>query len=114
MPRGTNNVLYVPKSSVSANRKVTYACMVATIRLHNTEVNRVNVTVGSDILDYPGAATTNCASLNTTKCLLNSTISTPDARFMTLDIQYFYYDTPMARYEYMKLALHFFPVEIIE
>ena len=30
---------------------------------------------------------------------INSTISTPNARFMTLNIQYFYYDTPMARYD---------------
>ena len=36
---------------------------------------------------------------------LNSTISTPGARFMTLDIKDFYYDTAMARYKYMKLAL---------
>ena len=31
MPHGTNTVFYVPKYSVHANRKVTYARMVATI-----------------------------------------------------------------------------------
>ena len=74
MPCGTNTVFYVPKSSVPADRKVTYAHMVATILPHKTEVNRVRVTVGGNILDYPGATTTNCASLTTTKFLLNSTI----------------------------------------
>ena len=65
-------------------------------------------------LDFPGATTTHCASLTTTKCLLNSTISTPGARFMNLDIKDIYYGTAMARYEYMKLALACIPDEIIE
>ena len=88
--------------------------MVTTIRPQKNAVNCFRVTGGSNILDYPGATTTNCASLATTKCFLNSTISTPDAQFMTLDIKDFYYGTPMARYEYMKLALDFFPDKIIE
>ena len=67
MPRGTNNVFYVPKSSIPVNRKVTYAHMVTTIRPYNTKVNRVHVTVSDDKLDYPGATTTHCASLTTTK-----------------------------------------------
>ena len=33
---------------------------------------------------------------------------------MTLDIKYFHYGTPMSRYEYMRLALDFFPDDIIE
>ena len=114
MSRGTNTIFYVPKSRVTVDCKVTYSCMIATIRSHKTEVNHVSVTVGGDIIEYPGATTTNCASLFTMKCLLNSTISTPDARFMTLNIKYFYYGTPMSRYEYMKLALDFFPDKIIE
>ena len=114
MPRGTNTVFCVPKSSVPANLKLTYSRTFATIQPHKTKVNRVRVTVSGDIIDYPGAATTKCASLTTTECLLNITISTPDARFMTLDIKYFYYVTPMDRYEYMQLASNLFPDKIIE
>ena len=44
---------------------------------------------------------------------MNSTISTPVARFITLDLKNFYYNTPMGRYEYMKISLAIFPVEII-
>ena len=94
MPCGTKTFFYMPNSSVPVNRKVTYARMVSTIRPHKTEVNRVRVTAGDYIINYYGATTTNCASLTTTKCLLNTTISTPDARFMTLDIKKFYYGTP--------------------
>ena len=71
--------------------------MVASIRPTKAEVNRVCVNVGGDCLDFPGATTTHCASLTTTKCLLNSTIYTPGAHFMTLDIKDFYYGTAMAR-----------------
>ena len=70
--------------------------MVATIRPTKAEVNCVRVTVGGDRLDFPSATTTHCASLTTTKCLLNSTISIPGAQFMTLDIKDFYYGTAMA------------------
>ena len=90
MTCSTNTVLYMPKSSVPTDPKVTYTIMVATSRPHKTEVNRARVTVGSNILDHPGTTTTNCASLPTTKCLLSSTISTPDARFMTIEIKDFY------------------------
>ena len=88
--------------------------MVASVRPTKAEVNRFRVAVGGDSLDFPGAATNHCASLTTTKCLLNSTISTPGARFMTLDIKDFYYGTTMARYEYIKLALACIPDKITE
>ena len=87
--------------------------MVSTIRPTKAKVNRVCVTVGSNRLDFPGATTTHCASLTTTNCLLNSTISTPYARFMTLYLKDFYYGTTMARYEYMKFALDCIPNKIV-
>ena len=109
MPTVTNTVFFVSKASTPSDHKVTYARMVATIRPTKAEVNRVRVTVGGNHLDFTGATTTHCAILTTKKCLINSTISTPDARFMTLDIKDFYYGTAMARYEYMKLALTCIP-----
>ena len=100
MPTGTNTVFFVPKSSIPHDRKVTYARMVATILPTKAKVNRVYITVGGNCLDFPGATTTHCAIFTTTKFLLNSTISTPGARFMTLDIKDFYYGTAMAHYVY--------------
>ena len=88
--------------------------MVATIQPTKSKVNRVRITVGGNRLDLPGATTTYCASLTTTKCFLNSTISTPGASFMTLNIKDFYYGTAMARYKYMKLALSCIPDEKID
>ena len=97
MPTGTNTVFFIAKPAIPQERKVTYARMVASIRPNKAEMNRVHVTVGGDRLNFPGATTTHCVGLTTTKCFLNSTISTSGARFMTLDIKDFYYRTAMAR-----------------
>ena len=45
------------------------------------------------------------ADLPTIKLLWNSVLSTPGARYMTLDISNFYLGNPMARPEYMRLPL---------
>ena len=50
----------------------------------------------------------------TIKLLLNSVISTKDARFMTIDIKDFYLNTPMKRYEYMRLKMSEIPQDFIE
>ena len=94
MPNGTNTVFFIAKSAIHQGQKVTYAQMVASIIPTKAKVNRVRVTVGGDRLDFPGATTTHCAGLKTTKCLLNITISTTGARFMTLDIKDFTMDPP--------------------
>jgi hypothetical protein len=41
------------------------------------------------------------ANLLTVKLLINSTISTPNAKNMTMVIKDFYLNTPMAHYKYM-------------
>ena len=77
MPAGTNTVFFVTKSAIPHGCKVTNAHMVASIQPTKSKVNSVCVIVGGDRLDFPGTTTTHFASLTTTKCLLNSTISTP-------------------------------------
>ena len=86
MPTGTNTVFFIRKCDVPAGRTITYYRLVSVICPHKTETHRVHITVGADKLDFPGITTTKCASLTTTKCLLNSVVSTPDIRFLTLDI----------------------------
>ena len=63
------------------------------------EEHRVQVTVGGEKIDYPSVTVTDTASLSTIKLLINSVISTWHARFLTLDIQNYYYNTPMSRWE---------------
>ena len=113
MPTGTNTVFFIPLSAVPAGCTVIYVRLIASILPHKTETHRVCQTVGGNRLDFPGDTTTNCASLTTTKCISNSTNSTLGARFITLDINNFYNNTPTGRYEYMKISLAILPEEII-
>ena len=113
MPEGMNTFFFMHRTAIPACRTVTYSQLVASIRSHKTKTHRVRVTIGGNKLELPGNTTTNCASLTTTKCLLNSTISTPGARFITLDIKNFYYNTPMGQYKYMKISLALLPEDII-
>ena len=114
MPANMNILFSVPKSVIPMGHIVTYARLVATLFPHKSEVHRVRCTVGGDKLDSPGITTTNCASLTTSKILINITLSTPNARFLTLDIKDFYYNTHMARFEYMTLALDILTPEIFD
>lgn len=50
--------------------------------------------------------------ITTIKCLLNSGISTKNARFGTADVKNFYLNTSVLRMEYMKIRLDFIPMEI--
>jgi hypothetical protein len=68
---------------------------------------------GGDRVHYPGDAGIPTADLLTVKLLLNSIINTPNTKFMTMDIKDFYLNTPMARYEYMRLRLSDMPEDVI-
>jgi hypothetical protein len=54
------------------------------------------------------------ADLLTVKLMFNSVISTPNAKFMIIDIKDFYLMTPMEQYEYFRMKLELFPPNIIE
>ena len=51
--------------------------------------------------------------LLTIKLLLNSVVSTPGAKFMTIDISNFYLMTPLDRYKYIKMKIENFPEDVI-
>ena len=69
--------------------------------------------VGGNLIDFPGNTSTPTADLLTAKLLINSTISTPDAMFLGIDLANFYLKTPMADPEYMRIGLEIIPKEII-
>ena len=57
--------------------------------------------MGGYLINYLDDCGTPTADLLTVKLMLNSVISTPNAKFMTIDIKdfYFYLMTPMDRYD---------------
>jgi hypothetical protein len=87
---GTNTCHWIKRSQVPRGKKVTYARTVVAIQTEKVEQKRVRITVGGDQLDYPGETSTDTASLDTTKLLINSVLSTPGARMGAIDISNFY------------------------
>jgi hypothetical protein len=70
--------------------------------------------VGGDRLDYNGETTTSTADITTFKILINSTLSTKDAKMIMMDIKNYYLGTPLPTYEYMRLSISILPKEIIK
>ena len=95
-------------------KTATYNRSVADIRLEEAEPNRVWFTVGGDILQYTGKTSTEIASIETAKLLINSTLSTKGAKFMAMDILNFYIHNDFKDYQYMQFAMNEIPQEIID
>ncbi len=113
---GTNTIVFIKKYQVPRDRAkdVTYGLITTLIRPEKLdEPNRTRLVAGGNRVHYPGDAGTPTADLLTIKLFLNSIISTPNAKFMTMDIKDFYLNTPMAWYEYMQLRLADMPKDVI-
>jgi hypothetical protein len=95
--------------AIPKDQTVTYAWIVVDYRPQKKDPNRVHLTVGGNLIDYPGELSTRTADLITSKILWNSTLSTPGARYMCADVKKFYLSTPMDRPEYMKMKADLFP-----
>ena len=65
-------------------------------------------------MEYEGNVSTKTAGLETAKILFNSTISTPGAKFMTIDISNMYLNTPLKDFQYMRFKIDLIPEEVIE
>jgi len=115
--KGTNTVRFLTHEEIKAipkDRKITYARIVVDYCEQKDDPNRVRITVGGNLIDYPGELTTRTADLTTTKLMWNSVISTEGARYMCADIKSFYLETPLDRTEYMRMPLDLIPPEFQE
>ena len=115
--KGTNTIFFIKKNQVpkERTRDVMYGLITTLIRPEKLdEPNRTRLVAGGDCVHFPGNAGTPTVDLLTVKLLLNSVISTKNARFMTMDTKDFYLNTPMTRYKYMRLRLSDMPEDVIE
>eukprot|EP00804_Cyclotella_cryptica_P006250 CCRYP_010108-RA/>CCRYP_010108-RA protein AED:0.40 eAED:0.40 QI:0/-1/0/1/-1/1/1/0/258 len=114
--KGTDTIAFIQQSHGPQDRwkDVTYGRIVANFRPEKEDPYRIRLTVGGNRINYPGDCGTPTADMITVKILLNSVISTLNAKFMTIDIKDFYLNTPMARPEYMRLKLANIPAAIID
>jgi hypothetical protein len=111
---GSNTIFFIPRQAVPKGKIVTYGRFVVYIRPNKSEIHRVRLTVGGNLIQYPGDVSTRSADLTTSKCLWNSTIYNYGARYMCLDVKIFYLGTPMDTFEHMRIPTKLIPHEIIE
>ncbi len=115
--KDTDTIFFIPRHKVPKERAkdVTYGLITCLVRPKKTEEpNRTRLVAGGDRVHYPFDAGMPTANQLPVKLLINSVISTPGARFFTMDIKNFYLCTPMSRYEYMRLKLSDMPEDVIE
>jgi hypothetical protein len=94
-------------------KEVTYTRICANYRPEKTDPNRIHITGDGNLIKYPRDIGKQTADLLTVKLLINSVISIPGAKFMSLDIRNFYLMAPMDRPEYVCLKLSDFPDNVI-
>ena len=70
--------------------------------------------MGNFITDYTGKISTETAGLELIKLHWNSVLSTKNAKYMTMDISNMYLNTPLDRFEYMRMPIADIPQEIID
>jgi hypothetical protein len=115
---GTNTIFFLSHNNIRCipkDRVVTYARIVIDHCPQKDDPNRVRrITVGGNLIEYPYELTTRTANMVSTKIMWNSVISTPGAKFGGADIKNMYLETPLDRYEYMKMPMRLLPDNIIE
>ena len=87
---------------------------MAEIQTQKAETHCTRLTVGGNLINFPGDFTTPTADMRTPNLIFNSVLSTKNAKYMCADIVNFYLNNPMDRYEYMKLTLDIIPKGIIQ
>jgi len=114
---GTGTLHYMTHDEIRKiprDRTVTYARIVVDIRPQKKDPNRVRITVGGNLIDYPFETTTRTTDMITNKLLWNSVLSTPDAKYCCGDLKNFYLETPMERREYMRIKVEDIPDEFMD
>jgi hypothetical protein len=99
-----DTIFFIPNVKVLQARAkdVTYGFITSLIRPEKTnEANQTKLVARIDRVHTLFDAGTPTTDLLTIKLLINTMISTPRARFFTMDIKNFYLCTPMTRYKYM-------------
>ncbi len=93
---------------------MTYGSFVCDIKQNKTETHRTRLTAGGNRINYPEDVGTPTADMTLIKTMLNNVISTRGVKCVMVDIKDFYLNTPMNRYEYMRIKITDIPLEIIE
>jgi hypothetical protein len=71
---GSSTIFFIPRQAVPKGKIITYGRFVVEIHPNKSETHRVRLTVGGNLIQYPGDFSISSADLTTSKCLWNRTI----------------------------------------
>ena len=100
--KGTNTIFFNPRSNVPTHKEVTYPRIVCDYRPTKSEPNRTRITVCGNLITYNDEVYTATADLLTAKLLINSILSTQNAKCAIFDIKDFYLNSDLKDFEYMR------------
>jgi hypothetical protein len=95
---GTNTIFFLSPDKIRhipKDRTVTYARIVIDHRPQKDDPNRVHITVGGNLIDYPYKLTKQTANMVPSKIMWNSVIRMVNAKFGGADIKNMYLETPL-------------------
>ena len=113
MVKGKIAVIFIAKTKVLEYKKVTYAKKVCEVKPENEEKERTRLIVGWNLLYFTRNFSAPTASVTTEKCVFNSVVSTPAARFLLADIKHFFLNNILPDPEFMRIPLKNIPQDII-
>jgi hypothetical protein len=100
---------HIPKDCI-----ITYARVVVNHRPQKEDPTHIRITAEGNLINYPGELTTQTVDITTAKLHWNSMLSTPNAKFMCLDIKNLCLSAPHDRYKYMQIAFALSPPWIVK
>jgi hypothetical protein len=115
--KGTNTIFFLSHAdicNIPSDRTVTYARIVINHHPQKEDPNRVRITVGGNLIDYPFELTTCTANMVSSKILCNIVICTKNACFAGANIKNMHLETPLDLFEYMKIPIAILTDNIIE
>jgi hypothetical protein len=111
--KGTNSVFVVMHDEIDivmkAGHKWTYTDVIVDYGPQKEDSNWMWIAIGSNLITYKGDTSMCTADLIMSKLLWNILPSTNGARYMSLDLKYFYLMAALDHFEYIKMSLALFP-----
>ena len=104
---GTNTIFFIHRDLVPKDqlKDATYTSFSCDMKPKKKEPHRTRITAGGDRINYPEDVGTPTAGMTLVKTFFNSVILTKGAKCAMLDMKDFYLNTPMKRYEYMRIKI---------
>ena len=93
--KGTNTFKFIRYENIPHNRRkeITFSKVVCLFHPEKPDPNHTRITIGGNLICYPGDVGTKTASLNLIKIVLNSVLSIKYSKFVASDISNFYIQT---------------------